>query len=534
MGLSELIKGGISTVIGDAIDFTTSVISESFRKANIGSNDQISHPIPKRNDVIGDGPKSLLHDPFSIIDQLGYKDKPTGITYWTLDDIARRVGIIGAIVQTRCNQVGNFAQIPDDPRDPGFGIKLRDKKKSPTRAAKIKISELENFITHTGATQEIGKDDFETFIRKTTRDSLIYDQLCFEIEPGKNGLPVNFYSVDSATIRIADVPVGADTDYDPMRTRYVQIYDEVVIAELASHEMCFGVRNPRTDIRMNGYGFSEIEMLINVITALLWGFEYNKKFFSQGSVTKGILNFRGSVPDSKLEAFRRHYYQLVSGVQNAWRTPVTNFEDLQYISMHSNNRDMEYGEWMNFLIKICCAIYQIDPSEIHFVFGNTGQTQSMFQSGTENRIKHSKDKGLRPLLRAHQRWLNRYVIWPIDPDFSIYFTGLDPKDVAQEIDLQKKKVSYLMTVDEARAEEDMDPLPDGKGEVILDSTWLQFSQGKEAAQQQPNENKEEEISGEKGKEIKELFEGKKEEKSIEKAFIKRKNNDEIIEYEITL
>ena len=42
------------------------------------------------------------------------------------------------------------------------------------------------------------------------------------------------------------------------------------------------------------------------------------------------------------------------------------------------------------------------------------------------------------------------------------------------------EVKSWKTVDEIRAEQDMDPLPEGKGEIILDPTYLQFVQGMEA------------------------------------------------------
>jgi hypothetical protein len=547
MSLAERLRDGISTIAGDVLGFTANVVSESLEKATKQYKGG-SSALPTESSVSGDGPKSLLYDPFSTIDQLGFKDRPSSLTYYSLAEIVRRVPVLGAIHTTRINQVANFCQVPDDDREPGFRIAMRDLEKSPTRAAKKRMTDLEDFILHTGVSWYPGKDDFEVFTRKLVRDSLQYDQAVFEVEPDRRGLPANFYAVDSATFRIADVPVGADTDQDPDRTRFVQIYDEVVIAEFTANELCFGIRNPRTDIRTNGYGYSESEMLIDVLTALLWGFQYNKKFFSQGSVTKGILNFRGSIPEKHLQAFRRQFYSLITGINNAWRTPVVNAEDLQYVSMHTSNRDMEYAEWMNFLIKIACAINQMDPTEINFTFGNTGQSQSMFQSGTENRIKHSKDRGLRPILNSLARWLHNYVLWPIDPDFRIIFTGIDPKDVASESDNQKKRVSYLITVDEARAEEDLPPLPDGKGEVILDPTWLQFSQAKDMAEQggmEGMEGDEDEMDGE----IDDHFMGGTEqdesaapagnqyqqvEKSLRKAHVRRIDRPHITEYEIEL
>jgi hypothetical protein len=139
-------------------------------------------------------------------------------------------------------------------------------------------------------------------------------------------------------------------------------------------------------------------------------------------------------------------------------------------------------------------------------------------------------------------------LWPIDPDFRIIFTGIDPKDVASESDNQKKRVSYLITVDEARAEEDLPPLPDGKGEVILDPTWLQFSQAKDMAEQggmEGMEGDEDEMDGE----IDDHFMGGTEqdesaapagnqyqqvEKSLRKAHVRRIDRPHITEYEIEL
>lgn len=499
MSWQDYLIEGMSDALGGALNMVGRVAAESMEKATgapkeekgaaglpVNADGQANLPdgLP---DPADEAAKSLMVDPFAVIDQLGYKDRPTGLTYWTLDEMARKVPVITGIIQTRIHQVANFAVPQQQDREPGYQIRLRDKKRNSTKQDLQRASDLEQWLLYTGSTRKFGKDNFETFLQKLVRDSLVYDQACFEVVDNKKGEPSDFYAMDAATIRIADVPLGADLDDDPNRARFVQIYDDVVVAEFSAHEMCFGIRNPRTGIRLNGYGFSEMEMMLNVITSLLWSFEYNKRFFSQGSTTKGILNFRGSIPDKKLDSFRRYWYQLVTGVVNAWRTPVTNAEELQYINLHSNNRDMEYSAWNDFLIKLSSGIFLFDPAEIGFVYGNSGQTSQMFQAPAEARIKSSKDKGLRPILRKLSNWINEYLIWRVDEDFEVVFTGMDPRSSDQIADLQKKQVTYLKTVDEIRAEDDLEPLPDGKGDVILDPTWLQFTQGMEMQQQQEEE-----------------------------------------------
>ena len=102
---------------------------------------------------------------------------------------------------------------------------------------------------------------------------------------------------------------------------------------------------------------------------------------------------------------------MVSGVNNAWRTPVLNSEDLQWVSMHANNREMEFSAWMDFLQKLTCAVFGIDPTEINFIYGNSGQKSSLNQSRPNaEEVMESKDKGLRPLMDHIEDCLNRQTL----------------------------------------------------------------------------------------------------------------------------
>ena len=236
-------------------------------------------------------------------------------------------------------------------------------------------------------------------------------------------------------------------------------------------------------IRTYGYGESELETLVREITGFLWGIEYNRKFFSQGSSTKGILNFKGAMPEKQLQAFRRQWYAMVSGVANSWRTPIVNADDLQWISLQMNNRDMEYSAWIDFLIKVCCARYLIAPEEVNFSYGNTGQAAAMGGTSTEEKLKASKDLGLRPLVQWFFECLNRHFVQRIHPDYEVVPVGLDDKGVEGETALLKDQTTVWMTVDEARKAVGEQPLPDGLGECLLNPTWVQYASSKQMAAQ---------------------------------------------------
>jgi len=332
-------------------------------------------------------------------------------------------------------------------------------------------------ILQTGSFWNPGRDSFRTFLKKFTRDSIELDQACFEVQHNRKGDPCAFYALDGATMRLADANPVVGATANPEQVRYVQVYDEVIIGEFSARDLCFGVRNPRSTLGANGYGYSELEMIINVVTASLWSFEYNQRQFSNGSMVNGVLNFAGNVSDKQVDAFKRQWKMMIAGVSNAHRVPMVNVDELQWVDFGKSNRDMEFGAWMDWLIKIVCAVMLFDPAEINFNYGNTGQTSQMFATPVDSKLKASKDRGLRPLLTDISDWLNQYIVFPLDPYFRFEFLGLDAKGSDQAIDQGKKRSEYIMTVDELRAEEDLEPLPDGKGEVILSPAWIQFASG---------------------------------------------------------
>ena len=447
------------------------------------SDPNIDHPVPQQS--AENDPKSLFYDPFAIIEQLGYKDKPSQISYGTLRNIVWKVPIIQSIIQTRINQISAFSYPQSNRYQMGYRIRLRDHDAKPTPADKKWSAKCEEYLQNTGVTcNPAGRDNFETFIRKLAWDTLTYDQVAIEVVPNRLGQPAEWYAVDGASVRIADTATTFMNEDQVDAIRYVQIYDGMIVAEYKQNEMVFGVRNPRSDIRQHGYGTSELEMMIPVVTSLLWSWAYNAKFFSQGSAAKGILNFKGAVPEKQLSAFRRHWYQMLSGVENAWRTPITNAEDLQWVNMQANNRDMEFSAWMDFLIKVACSLFLIDPIEVNFQYGNIGQSSALQESSNTDKITESRERGLRPLLRHLSSWINRGIIWPLNEDFEFEFVGLDAKTRDEVMAYTAQAVRSVRTIDELRAEDDLPPLPDGSGAIILDPTWNQVRQQAQQQQQQ--------------------------------------------------
>ena len=490
--------------------------------------------------------KASLVDPWHYGSMAyGYKEKYSILDYQKCRQISYADPIVAAVIQTRLNQVAAFAHPQIDKYNVGFKIIMRDKEASGSDGSKKRAKELEQFIVSCGVpenfddTPEIRRrDSFESFLRKIVRDTLTFDQLNFEVIPRNDGKPYAFQAVDAATIRIipdkkevaeryGGIDVGKDADYSgfnrmslgsekvfkefqPKNPRYAQVINGIVRHVFDEWEMAFGVRNPRTDIWASGYGFSEIEMLITAITSHMNAETYNRKFFSNGSSIKGILAFEGSVPPDQLEAFRRQWYQQVTGVNNAWRTPIMALGKegkMNWVSLHSTNREMEFGKWLEYCIKSICGVYQIDPIEIGFDITKQGAGQGGGSGGglgygnQAERLMFSQDRGLRPLLFHIKSLINDYIVWRIDPEFEFDFVGLNENDEKDEIENAEKKVKTFKTINEVRAEHDLEPLPnlekmaENPGDLVLDSSLIQFITAQISAKQQQEQQEQQMAQG---------------------------------------
>lgn len=419
-------------------------------------------------------PKAIAFDPFDLVSQMGWREKPSPLTYKALESIGATVPVVADVIRARTTQVQTFCQRPEDRHAPGLRVRPVDKTTKITKKIRERCHELEQTILDCGFRNDRQSDEVThlyTFAGMFIADSLTFDQGCFEVVPDRAGRPSFFTIVDPTTVRLMDV-----FERKPDEPFAIQMIDDSIVADFTPSELAFCIRNPRSGINSYGYGRSELETLVREITGFLWGIDYNRRFFSNGSSTKGILNFKGTIPDKHLQAFRRQWYSMVQGVENAWRTPITNADEIQWINMQLSNKDMEFSSWIDFLIKIVCARYQIAPEEVNFSYGNSGQSQAMGTAPIEEKLKASKDLGLRPLVYWFFQQLNRHWIQKIDPAYEVVPVGLDNKGVEAETELLGKQTKIYLTVNEAREAVGLEQLDDGMGDVILDPTWLQFYQ----------------------------------------------------------
>lgn len=421
-----------------------------------------------------------------------------GIDYYTLMSIAR-VPVIGAIIQTRLNQIAEFCIPQSSPYASGFRIRLRDRSKIPSKAARKKILDLEDMMIRAGG--KYGYGTFESSVRAMMRDSLTYDQANFEIIRDKGGKPWGFVPIDASTMRRAK-PTDKARAQGRMQMNgaaYVQIIGDQKVAAFSSEEMAWCVRRPRTWMQVRGYGFPELEELMRVVTDLLNATTYNSVNFTNGVHANTILALKSTMTPETFYSFQRMITNMMTGVRNRGRVPIIQLspdhnEEIKPVSLSGAPKDQEFKDWINYLMKIACAVYTMDPAELGFIYGNEGQQSAMNGANPEGRVIASKERGLRPLLRSLQTWFNQYLIHPNDSDFVFEFVGLDTLTEKERIDLDVKIAKGFKTVNEVRREHDLEPLPLKIADSIMDPTFMSMANA-EMQQAQEAESGQQEDEG---------------------------------------
>ena len=465
--------------------------------------------------------KAILFDPNELNDSgKGFKDPRY---YGSLSfDTLRRMGdifIVRSVVNTRVEQVQNFLHFSLDEQKTGFTIRKKQSRfesqnKELTEEDKRKIESIVDFLEKGGIRDKWESfDTFQDFGRKIVFDSLTLDQLAFEIVRDKGWNLAKFRAIDASLIRLLDSndPKLQD-EFEKYRfkgylPRYCMVWDNQIVQNPLTKEsvvfypweLGYGIRNKSTNIYKNGYGTSELETLMNIITYILWGFEYNGNFFSKGSQPKGFINIKNSnIDNATLNEFRQAWQQTMRGVSNAHRTPIINGIDLEWVDLQRNNRDMEFTEWVKFLIIITCSVYRIDPSELGFQFKD--QAQIFGQDGQKERLDHSKEKGLKPLLLFIQNIINHFIVSELDENFEFVFTGIEIEDEERQVSLDKTKLESGMVSMEDMFKKysgrDFDPEKDTILNQVYQSAAAQKQQDQQFGGPQMNEEVDNQITEE--------------------------------------
>lgn len=434
-----------------------------------------------------DGMQSVYLDERRIQTFGDYYELPGAFAFDMMRTMVDQTPILSAVIFTRQRQIRRFCRVQESGKGPGFAIKPKDpsKKLGDKEAESARL--LESFFTNCGweanprQRMRLKRDNFSNFMAKLVRDSLIMDSAPIETEwkrdrsLGIDGL----YAVDGSTIRLCSEEGYRGED----EIFALQVVQGNIRSAYTYDDLIYVPRNPRTDVMVGGYGQSETELLVKVVTGFLNAMSYNMKFFDSNTIPKGLLHLTGDYNAEDLNSFKRYWNAMVKGVNNAWTLPVMVSKNQEskaaFEKFGVDVNEIMFAKWMTFLTSIICSIYGIAPDEINFESFTAG-TSTLSGSDTEEKLINSKDKGLRPLLSYFEDLFSDYVVSEFGDKYCFRWTGLDEMTPEQSwIEEQA-----LSTVNEARKARGWDEIKEDWGEAPLNQALMgAYMQSQQASQE---------------------------------------------------
>lgn len=424
------------------------------------------------------GATSSFFDPFTVSDtsiaslRCVSRAQNGSVSCRVLREIAQKAWVINICIGSIEKKIKPFLKPSTDRNLRGFVILKKGEEIGKAAGQKsTKRKEIEDFIIHTGNYDDSDRDTFTKYASKIVRDLLTIDQVSTEIQYNRGGQPIAFFAVDAGTIQRV-LPNAEHPEF-----KYAQVIDGMARAAYTDKELLFDFANPRTDIYRSFYGYSPVEQAIDLIASEINTVTYNAGAFTENKLPRGMLLVDGDLDYEATEEMTDYIAEIMSGSPaNQWRVPIVpsgvskeNGGGIKWVQLGGNNRDMEFSNWLDFLVSNVVALFGCSMEELGL---HSQKSQTMFEKEGKTQVEQSKSTILGDTLSFLQDYVNR-ILDIAYPDYQLEFVGYEKDDPKAIVDIDKAETEAYKTLNEKREE---------KGLKKLDAEWADIPMNPQAVQ----------------------------------------------------
>ena len=399
-------------------------------------------------------------------------------------DVIRRsvdqLPLINGIINTRCDQVLPFCKFAQEDGERGFVFELADRRMPESQFNDVESDLLVDFISRTGFKYDDEReDDFSDFVGMFVRELLVIDQVATEIQRNRVGDAQAFWLLDAATIKRV-----TDESQFNRNIRFVQQIELKVYNEFRGKDIVFDYKFKRADIKYRGYGYSPIEQALDVITTLLFGYNYIRDQLMRDRMPKGFISVMGDVGKPEMDAIRNYWWAAMTGAGAQFNIPILpsgkDGVGMDFKTIGASNKDMEFHKTIMFVSALIASVFSMDLLEMGI---KTDNTSHVIGENPEPRIASSKDRGLHSLLTFIQQYVNK-IVRHVTPKYRFRFVGLIQDDEEKKAGVRAKQVATHRSIDEIREEDGEEPYNEDWSKMPLHPQAVQIFLAAKQSQQQ--------------------------------------------------
>lgn len=258
--------------------------------------------------------------------------------------------------------------------------------------------------------------------------------------------------------------------------------DEVTIYETADGEIFYDVSPSNEFIRamiggsrrlhsedvhhvrgmsMDGiYGLSPISYARECVGLALATERHGARLFGNGARPSGVLTVPGTLSAEAAERLKDSWNRAQSGVENAHKTAVLE-EGTEFKPLSMTSEDAQFLETRKFQVVEICRIFRVPPHKI-----------AHLEDATFSNIEHQNLDYYNDCLMHHFEAIEAAMARDLlrDPSLFVEFDvmRLLRGDAAARFEAYATGRNWgIFSVDEIRAREGLNPLPDGRGREYL-------------------------------------------------------------------
>jgi phage portal protein BeeE len=340
------------------------------------------------------------------------------------------------------------------------------------------------------------RNSFRNFTEAVVEDVLVLDAGSIEKVRNLRGQVAQLWYVDGGEIKVAKYWDGEEDV--PRYFWYPEGYGRAADSWV-NDDFVYIMARPAT---YRVVGLSTMEVLKLTIDAELGSSAYNTRQVNSAA-PDGMLDLGEGVRPDLVEKFKTYWLSEIAG--KGAMAIVGGSRGAKFVPFKQSNRDMQFAEWQNYLLRKTALVFQLSPQDLNAVTDVNRANGQVLQENTE-------DRGLRPLLGNVADYYTREIVWDEkfggqDNNLRFAFTKLNLKetlDTAKVYEIQSGKMP-TRAVNELRKKDGLEPwgpefdkpmLLTPTGVVILDNvpTAREVMESKEkpapvgAASSKPKEN----------------------------------------------
>lgn len=410
----------------------------------------------------------------------GIRQKLLRIDFPVLRQAVEKLPLVNAIINLRVDQILPYTQFTEDDNEKGYTLRYLGKGEPDEKRMKL----LREFIEQTGFKYDsLREDDFQDYVQMIVRDIYTVDQIATELQYNRAKQIAAFWLMDGTTIR----RVEQNSDFE-QGIRFVQQIDDQIYAKYTADQLIFDYKFKRSDIRYRGFGYSPVEQAIDVITTLLFGYNYIRDQLIKDKMPRGFISVMGDVGKPQLDSIRNYWYAAMSGMGGQWNIPILpsgkDGVGMDFKLLAHNNKEMEFHKTIMFVTTMIGAVFGVDVAEMGI---KTDDSTAMIGENSFNKVQVSRERGLRSILMFLQQHMGK-ILRKITKDYRMEFVGVEPEDLDKKSQIRQREIATHKTVDELRLEDGLEAYNEEWSQIPANPTiiqlYLQLKQMEQMEQQQ--------------------------------------------------